>query len=121
MVDLSHGLRRQTGNCEVERAVQGTGPPRLLDPTLKRWAWSLGILLAEIEPIPKGLYHSAQGCERRATLGAHDEMNRLPCKGCITSRPMHSPSDAAIMGEDSRAYHLLHQYEVAYDERYVWD
>jgi hypothetical protein len=67
--------------------------------------WSLDILLAENEPIPKGLYHSAQGCERRATLGAHGEMNRLPCKGCITA-----PTDA-----------FSTRYEVAYDERYVWD
>jgi hypothetical protein len=51
--------------------------------------WSLDILLAENDPIPKGLYHSAQGCERRATLSAHGEMNRLPCKGCITA-----PTDA---------------------------
>ena len=45
--------------------------------------WSLDILQTETEAIPKELYHSAQGCEARATLGVCTEMNPQPCKGCI--------------------------------------
>ena len=57
-------------------------------------AWSLDILQIEREAIPKGLYHSALGCARRATLGACAQIYPQTLKG-------------------------LHR--LAYDEGYVWD
>jgi hypothetical protein len=35
-------------------------------------------------PIPTGLYHSAQGCEARATLGHTPHYFSQPQRGCIT-------------------------------------
>src|SRR5208282_1877853 len=37
--------------------------------------------------IPKGLHHSAQGCEARATLGERIEKTPQPCEGCINTAP----------------------------------
>ena len=36
-------------------------------------------------PIPTGLYHSAQGCEGRATLGHAPQLFSQPQRGCITA------------------------------------
>ena len=48
-----------------------TQPDRSFNPHPARagGVWSLDILPSEKQAIPKGLYHSAQGCEQRATLG----------------------------------------------------
>src|ERR1017187_3879045 len=56
---------------------------------------------AQSQTIPRGLYHLAQGCEGRATLGESTERGPQPCKGCITSRPAQSRRHAAP-GEGER-------------------
>ena len=55
--------------------------PRLVGRALRARRWSLDILPTEKEAIPKGLHHSAQGCEARATLGESAEKRPPTLKG----------------------------------------
>jgi hypothetical protein len=65
---LGRILNTASGCATVAVAVAGVSPAD----------WSLDIFSQPQKAIPKGLYHSAQGCEERATLGGLTQFHHQP-------------------------------------------